>query len=53
MAVRKVVITGIGAISPYGVGVNCLMEALHSERSAVISQRREWQKELHDLTCWV
>jgi 3-oxoacyl-[acyl-carrier-protein] synthase II len=53
MALRRVVITGTGATSPYGVGVEPLMEALYAGRSAVVDLRRGWQEELRDLTCWV
>ncbi len=53
MALRRVVITGTGAVSPYGVGVDRLMEALYAGRSAVVNQRSQWQERLRDLTCWV
>ncbi|MHC4215285.1 MAG: beta-ketoacyl synthase N-terminal-like domain-containing protein, partial [Planctomycetota bacterium] len=32
---RRVVITGTGAVSPFGVGVECLWENLLAGRSAV------------------
>ena len=53
MALRRVVVTGVGAVSPYGVGVDHLMSGLHAGRSAVISQRAEWEPYIRDLTCWV
>lgn len=53
MALRKVVITGMGAISPFGIGINPLMEGLYSGHSAVISQKEKWEAQINDLNCWV
>lgn len=53
MALRRVVITGLGAISPYGIGIRPLMEGLTAGSSSVISQKKEWEEKIHDLNCWV
>jgi 3-oxoacyl-[acyl-carrier-protein] synthase II len=53
MQVRKVVITGMGAISPFGLGVERMMESLYSGDSAVVSQKEKWESHLSDLNCWV
>ena len=39
MPLRKVVITGMGAISPFGAGVEKLMHHLYAGDSAVVSMR--------------
>lgn len=53
MSLRKVVVTGMGAISPFGIGIKPMMEGLYSGNSAVISQKAEWEGEIKDLNCWV
>ncbi|MGB2984500.1 MAG: beta-ketoacyl-[acyl-carrier-protein] synthase family protein [Phycisphaerae bacterium] len=53
MPLKKVVITGVGAVSPWGVGVVRLMEGLRSGRSAVVNLRSEWEPQVKDLTCWI
>lgn len=53
MSLRKVVITGVGAVSPFGVGVERMMNALRAGRSAVVDQRTAWEERISDLTCWV
>ena len=53
MSMRKVVITGMGAISPFGIGMVPLMEGLQSGSSAVISQKEAWETKITDLNCWV
>lgn len=35
MTLRRVVITGIGTVSPFGEGVSSLMDGIHNNRSAV------------------
>jgi 3-oxoacyl-[acyl-carrier-protein] synthase II len=37
MDVRRVVVTGMGSVSPFGIGVDCLMDALMAGRSAVVA----------------
>jgi len=51
--VRRVVITGTGAVSPYGVSVGTLMENLFANRTAVRSMREQWEPKIRDLSCWV
>ncbi|MCC6544397.1 MAG: beta-ketoacyl-[acyl-carrier-protein] synthase family protein [Nitrospirae bacterium] len=53
MSLRKVVITGMGAISPFGIGVKPLMEGLYAGQSAVVSLKSEWEEQVKDLNCWV
>lgn len=53
MARRRVVITGAGAVTPFGFGVAELMDALWAGRSAARDMRPEWQDRLSDLNCWV
>lgn len=53
MALKKVVITGMGAISPFGIGIKPLMEGLYSGHSAVVSQKEKWETQINDLNCWV
>lgn len=35
MSLRRVVITGVGTVTPFGEGVNMLMDGIHNNRSAV------------------
>jgi 3-oxoacyl-[acyl-carrier-protein] synthase II len=50
---RKVAITGMGAVSPFGAGVATLMEHLYAGDSAVVSMREAWGAKVKDLTCWI
>lgn len=50
---KRVVITGVGAVSPLGIGTDRLFQGLVEDRSAVVNQRQEWQQEVSDLTSWV
>lgn len=36
MRLRRVVVTGMGAVSPFGRGVNALLEALRANRSGIV-----------------
>ena len=51
MQLKRVVITGIGAVTPLGIGCEALGKGLAQGRSAVVSTRKEWQhfKNLHSL----
>jgi len=53
MSLNKVVITGVGVVSPFGIGKAPLDEALLAGRSAVVSRRDLWEEKLSDLTCWL
>lgn len=48
---REVVITGYGAVSPYGVGVRRLITGLREGRSAVRSMAREWEGLAEGMAC--
>ncbi len=53
MPVKRVVITGMGAISPFGAGVQTMMEALAAGKSAVVNLRERWEPLVHDFACWI
>ncbi len=53
MSLTKVVITGMGAVSPYGLGVERLMEGLRAGRCAVVNLRQQWEPLIKDLDCWL
>jgi 3-oxoacyl-[acyl-carrier-protein] synthase II len=44
MRLKRVVITGIGAVSPLGADCEALRAGLAEGRSAVVSMREEWRK---------
>ncbi len=48
---RKVVITGMGAVSPFGVGVQPLIDNLYAGNSAVKNLHEEWHQKITDLNC--
>ncbi|MDT8317007.1 MAG: beta-ketoacyl-[acyl-carrier-protein] synthase family protein [bacterium] len=53
MSLKKVVITGLGIVSPFGLGIETLMRNLYSGSSAVCSQKEVWNKNIKDLNCWI
>ncbi len=53
MGLRKVVVTGFGALSPFGLGVPLMMENLEAGRSAVKNMQSEWESTITDLNSWV
>jgi 3-oxoacyl-[acyl-carrier-protein] synthase II len=53
MKLNKVVITGIGAISPFGNGVAALTEGIFSDRSAIINLGDVWKSDVSDILCEV
>ena len=53
MPLKKVFITGMGVVSPFGQGIETLMKNLYSNSSAVISQKEIWKKDIQDLNCWI
>jgi 3-oxoacyl-[acyl-carrier-protein] synthase II len=53
MPLNKVVITGMGAVSPFGVGVPVFLEKLFSGKSAVVNMRDKWAPQIEDLMCYV
>ena len=53
MHLKKVVITGTGAVSPYGISVPVFIDGLASNKSAVINLENEWADTINDLNSWV
>lgn len=53
MGLRKVVVTGFGALSPFGIGVPVMMDNLNAGRSAVKNMRPDWESTIADLNSWV
>lgn len=51
MQLKRVVITGMGAVTPLGVGCEALRNGLAGQRSATVSMRSHWQHfmNLHSL----
>lgn len=53
MSLNRVVVTGIGAVSPYGVGVPVFLKQLFAGESAVVNMEDEWSPAINDLMCYV
>ncbi len=53
MKLHKVVITGIGAISSFGNGVDALLEGVYSNRSGIQNVGSKWKEEITDILCEV
>jgi len=53
MRMNRVVITGVGSVSPFGRGAGALLDGLQAGRSAVVDMREEWEPLLAGLTCLV
>ena len=53
MKLNKVVVTGIGAISPFGNGVAALSEGVFSNRSGIINLGSVWKESVSDILCEV
>jgi 3-oxoacyl-[acyl-carrier-protein] synthase II len=53
MSLKRVVITGTGAVSPFGVGTGRMLENLFAGKSAVVNLKSEWESKVGDLLCWV
>lgn len=53
MELRRVVVTGLGGVSPFGIGIKKMMDGLYDGKSAVVSQKHQWETHLNDLNCWV
>jgi len=50
---NRVFITGMGAISPFGVGVEAMVDAMENNQSAIRNMKEYWQPFIPDLECWV
>ncbi len=53
MKENRVVITGIGAVSPFGNGVSVLSEGIFSNRSGIVNIGAEWKESISDMLCEV
>lgn len=53
MKLNRVVITGVGAISPFGNGVEALSEGVFSNRSGIVNVGNEWRESVTDILCEV
>jgi 3-oxoacyl-[acyl-carrier-protein] synthase II len=53
MSINRVVITGIGAISPFGNGVEALTEGVFSHRSGIVNIGKIWRESVSDILCEV
>ena len=53
MLLRKVVVTGFGAVSPFGIGAGSLIDNLSAGHSAVVSMKSQWHERITDLNFWI
>ncbi len=53
MKLNKVVITGIGALSPFGKGLEALLEGVFSNRSGITNVGSVWKESITDILCEV
>jgi 3-oxoacyl-[acyl-carrier-protein] synthase II len=53
MKEKRVVITGIGAVSPFGNGVAALTEGVFANRSGVVNLGSLWREQISDILCEV
>ncbi len=53
MGLRKVVVTGLGSVTPYGEGVPLFIQNLVEGNSSVTNMKSEWGKTISDLNSWV
>ncbi|HEX2954392.1 MAG TPA: beta-ketoacyl-[acyl-carrier-protein] synthase family protein [Bacillota bacterium] len=53
MKTNRVVITGIGAISPFGKGVEALTEGVFANRSGITNLGGIWRESVSDILCEV
>ncbi len=53
MKLNKVVITGIGAVSPFGNGVKSLSEGVFANRSGISNIGAIWKESVSDILCEV
>jgi 3-oxoacyl-[acyl-carrier-protein] synthase II len=53
MKLNKVVITGVGAVSPFGNGVPALVAGIFANRSAITNIGELWKESVTDILCEV
>lgn len=53
MKLNKVVITGIGALSSFGKGVEALNEGIFANRSGIVNLAKDWKENITDILCEV
>ncbi|NLW48159.1 MAG: beta-ketoacyl-[acyl-carrier-protein] synthase family protein [Firmicutes bacterium] len=53
MKLNKVVITGIGALSPFGNGVAALNGGIFANRSGIVNLGNGWKESITDILCEV
>jgi len=53
MNTKRVLITGYGAISPFGIGAEKMFQALFDNRSAVVNVREQWGSLAKSFNCHV
>ncbi len=53
MQINRVVITGMGAVSPFGAGADKMYDSLCAGKTGVVNLKKEWQEIVSDLECWV
>lgn len=53
MRLNRVVVTGVGALSPFGVGVGALCQGVFSNRSGITNIGDDWKQSVADILCEV
>ncbi len=53
MQINRVFITGMGAVSPFGLGAEKMYDHLRAGDSGVRNMKSVWQEYVQDLMCWV
>ncbi|HOJ76848.1 MAG TPA: beta-ketoacyl synthase N-terminal-like domain-containing protein [Bacillota bacterium] len=53
MKLNRVVVTGFGAVSPYGSGVEALFDGVFSHRSGISNLGEQWRESIADIMCEV
>ncbi|MEO5356418.1 MAG: beta-ketoacyl-[acyl-carrier-protein] synthase family protein [Nitrospirae bacterium YQR-1] len=50
---NSVYITGMGVLSPFGMGVDIMLNSMKAGQSAVRNMKETWERCIPDLQCWV
>jgi len=53
MKLNRVVVTGMGAISPFGSGVEALSDGMFSNKSGITNLGEKWKEQIADMLCEV